>query len=94
LSLSRQAKVLSSIIERVAVLVVNQFTFGCIHNLPVHRNCFCPLVFDYFISVSVEFALISMNEPNETLQPAIIKRLENCPLAFAQINPAVDFSES
>jgi len=89
-----QPEVGLSIIEGVAIFVVNKKSLRSIYKFPVHRNNFCPDVVDCEIANSIEFAIISSEIPFKFTETIVVALVEYRESIFAQVNSAEGVAET
>jgi len=71
-----QPEVGLSIIEGVAIFVVNKKSLGGIYKFPVHRNNFCSDVVDCEVANSIEFAIKAGDVPFEFTETIVVALVE------------------
>jgi hypothetical protein len=89
-----KAKIIPSIIESIAVSMVNQKTGRRTHNLSVHRKNLNPAISVISEPNSINASVVFLGAPVKIAQPVVILRVNYRPFPFAQINPAVSVTIS
>jgi hypothetical protein len=89
-----QPEVGLSIIEGVAIFVVNKKSLRGIYKFPVHRDHFCPDVIDCEIANGIEFAIKASDVPLEFTEGIVVLLVKNCELPVAKPNPPVGVAEA
>ncbi len=87
LGFSRQAEICPSVIEAIAISVVNQKIIGGIQNIPVHTCNYCFTV-NFNGPSSIELIQAAGKEPFEIVKTIVILLVKNCPFTLAEINPS------
>jgi hypothetical protein len=86
LRMGRDAQIGPSVIEGIEVSMVNEKAFGRVHNFPVQTKCPGFARADFSVANGIEFYSVSTDGPFETAEAIVIKRFDNRPQSFAQIN--------
>jgi hypothetical protein len=80
LAAGSEAEIFPSIIERIAVSMVNKNSFWGLHNFPRQTNYFCFFKTNPCAPEGIKFAFMSSSEiPFETAEAVIILRVQNRP---------------
>jgi hypothetical protein len=88
LRMSSEAKIVPAIVEGVVVPVVNEKTFGRVHNLPVESDGFSFARANIDETGRIELLAASVDAPFEISEAVVNIVINDSPISFAEVNPA------